>query len=247
MTCPQTSTLGVYLLGALEPEDRSTFESHLYGCDVCRAELVRLAPLPGLLNQITLADFDEAGTAALAVLETEAPPIDLPPPFAEVSAPPVVREVAEPDDTPVEAKPRKRFWLAAAAAALVVALAVGAVLVYNAMTQPGASSTQAVTWTATNPATGARADVVLTQKTWGTDLRVWMSNIPPGRECKLVITARDGYHETVGYREVAGWWRTDHDRGEEVPGATSIDVDMIYRMQFIDDNDMLLVDMHAPR
>ena len=35
MTCTHTSTLGVYLLGALEPEDRSTFEAHLSGCDVC--------------------------------------------------------------------------------------------------------------------------------------------------------------------------------------------------------------------
>ncbi|MFL6118633.1 anti-sigma factor family protein, partial [Actinophytocola sp.] len=57
MTCQHTMTLGVYLLGALDPAERSAFESHLPYCEICRGELVRLAPLPGLLNQITPGDF----------------------------------------------------------------------------------------------------------------------------------------------------------------------------------------------
>ncbi|MCA1656076.1 MAG: zf-HC2 domain-containing protein, partial [Pseudonocardiaceae bacterium] len=57
MTCQHIVTLGVYLLGALDPAERSEFESHLSVCDICRGELVRLAPLPGLLNQITPDDF----------------------------------------------------------------------------------------------------------------------------------------------------------------------------------------------
>ncbi len=248
MTCPQTSTLGVYLLGALEPEERSTFESHMYGCDVCRAELVRLAPLPGLLNQISLADFDEGGATTLAVLE--APAIDLPPlPMDELDEPPeppVIRPVGEPD-TPDEPKPRRRFWLAAAAAALVVALTVAAILGYNALQQEGSPAAQAETWSATNVETGARADVTLTQRSWGTGLQVWMSNVPPGRECKLIVQAKSGYHDTTAYKEVAGWWRTDHDEREEVPGATSIDLDMIYQLQFVDDNGVVLVDMRAPK
>jgi hypothetical protein len=245
MTCPQTSTLGVYLLGALEPEERSTFESHMYGCDVCRAELVRLAPLPGLLNQVSLADFDETGATALAVLETTLPAIELPMPDDELPEPELLRPASEPDP-PDGAKPRRRFWLAAAAAALVVALTVGAILGYNALQAPDPPAAQTVSWSATNPVTGAKADVTLTQKSWGTDIRVWMSNVPPGRECKLVVTARNGYHDTTGYREVAGWWRTDHGNDEEPHGATAIDLDMIYKLQFIDDNDVTLVDMRAP-
>jgi hypothetical protein len=57
VTCANTVTLGAYLLGALDPHERFEFESHLGGCDTCRAELVRLAPLPGMLNQISLDDF----------------------------------------------------------------------------------------------------------------------------------------------------------------------------------------------
>jgi len=57
VTCANTVTLGAYLLGALDPQERFEFEAHLGGCDTCRAELVRLAPLPGMLNQISLDDF----------------------------------------------------------------------------------------------------------------------------------------------------------------------------------------------
>lgn len=57
MTCANTVTLGAYLLGALDPEERFEFEAHLGDCTTCRTELVRLAPLPGMLNQISLDDF----------------------------------------------------------------------------------------------------------------------------------------------------------------------------------------------
>jgi anti-sigma factor RsiW len=57
VTCANTVTLGAYLLGALDPRERFEFEAHLGGCDTCRTELVRLAPLPGMLNQISLDDF----------------------------------------------------------------------------------------------------------------------------------------------------------------------------------------------
>jgi hypothetical protein len=60
------------------------------------------------------------------------------------------------------------------------------------------------------------------------------------------VQARNGYHDTTNYREIAGWWRTDHADNEEPHGATSIDLDMIYKLTFVDDNDVMLVDMHSP-
>src|SRR2546421_3292041 len=122
MTCPQTSTLGVYLLGALEPEERSTFESHLYGCDQCRAELVRLAPLPGLLNQITVTDFEETAELPPAtgdpVTEQRAAPGPVLAPVLELPEPVVIDAPNEPDITPAgESAPPRRRWLVAAAAA----------------------------------------------------------------------------------------------------------------------------------
>lgn len=52
MTCPMMMSLGVYVLGAADTAERQRLEAHLPGCQACRAELGRLAPLPGLLSAI---------------------------------------------------------------------------------------------------------------------------------------------------------------------------------------------------
>lgn len=46
-----------YVLGSLDPDERVEFETHLIGCEECRAEVVSLASLPGLLSRVEL---DEA-------------------------------------------------------------------------------------------------------------------------------------------------------------------------------------------
>jgi anti-sigma factor RsiW len=64
MTCPRTVALGAYVLGALEREERAALEAHLETCDVCRDELDRLAPLPGLLSRLTVEEAAVAGERA---------------------------------------------------------------------------------------------------------------------------------------------------------------------------------------
>lgn len=247
MTCTHTSTLGVYLLGALEPEDRSTFEAHLSDCDACRMELVRLAPLPGLLNQITLADFEDVpevprtGPIEPTMPVTEVPPV----PAVELTRPVVIdAPVPEPTRTP---RSRRRYWQLATAAAVVVVLTVGGVVGYQALNGPASTEHETVTWSATDVETGAHADVELAHRSWGTQVRVWMSNMPAGRRCKLVVQARSGYRNMASYKETAGWWGTDaYDPNEAIPGATSIDLLDIYKLQFVDNEDHVLVDMHRP-
>jgi Putative zinc-finger len=56
MTCLQTVSLGAYVLGALDAAERIEIEEHLRDCALCRDELVRLSPLPGLLAQVSLDD-----------------------------------------------------------------------------------------------------------------------------------------------------------------------------------------------
>jgi anti-sigma factor RsiW len=55
-TCPQTIELGAYVLGALERDERRELERHLEVCPICRMELERLAPLPGLLSRLSADD-----------------------------------------------------------------------------------------------------------------------------------------------------------------------------------------------
>lgn len=42
---------GAYVLGALSPEDRRRFETHMENCPRCRAAVAELAGLPGLLGR----------------------------------------------------------------------------------------------------------------------------------------------------------------------------------------------------
>src|ERR1700735_675391 len=60
--------LGVYLLGAISPADRSAVEHHLARCADCRTELAGLAALPGRLGSVPASDMarlagDEHGGA----------------------------------------------------------------------------------------------------------------------------------------------------------------------------------------
>lgn len=247
MTCTHTSTLGVYLLGALEPEDRSGFEAHLSRCDLCRAELVRLAPLPGLLNQITLADFDDAGgPPTLPSLAPEPIAVTDPPEPAVVADPPAPVVVDLPPARPVRElerpRPRRPYWMIAAAAALVVALTVGGIVAYETLRGPVTGPSE-VTWSASNPRNGVRADARMIERAWGTEIQIMMDNVPAGESCRLVVWAKGAN----GYRETAGWWATpaEHPEGE-IPASTSIDLSMIYKLEVVAADTTLLVDIHRP-
>jgi anti-sigma factor RsiW len=50
--CPHTRSIAALLLGALAPPERRQIMRHLRGCDDCRAEIIELAPLAGLLNRL---------------------------------------------------------------------------------------------------------------------------------------------------------------------------------------------------
>ncbi|MET9630872.1 zf-HC2 domain-containing protein [Lentzea sp. NPDC006480] len=58
MSCQHTVDVGAYLFGSLDLKERSAFERHLTGCDACQAEMLRLAPLPGLLGRLSLEDVE---------------------------------------------------------------------------------------------------------------------------------------------------------------------------------------------
>jgi hypothetical protein len=249
MTCNQTSTLGVYLLGALEPEERSSFESHLYGCDQCRAELVRLAPLPGLLNQIAITDFEETAELPPVTAEPAQPtapeqqPEQVTAPVLELPKPVVIESSEEPDTRrAADLSPARRRWLIAAAAAVVLVLTIGGILTYEGMnTRSTPPQAHTVTWSAVDPISGVHADVQLTEEEWGTGLKVWMSNLPPGKACRLVVKAKYGYRDKPDpYVEVAGWWSSDHAPDDDIPGSTSIDLASIYRLEIMDGDTMLV-------
>ncbi len=68
MQCPEARvSLGVYVLGAIDPAERAQVEGHLATCRDCRDELAGLAALPALLARVTVEE-------AVALAASDGPP-----------------------------------------------------------------------------------------------------------------------------------------------------------------------------
>jgi hypothetical protein len=264
VTCRHTVSLGAYLLGALDPAERSEFEAHLATCPACKAELLRLAPLPGLLQRLTPEDYAELEVGDVP----DFPPVDLMPllvpgfepspgtaedepaqpdpgdrfqPVAVVPA--VVAE--EPEDPEKPSQPGPGWWrrqgLAVAAAAAVVLLALGGLFMFQSDSTTTDTAITPVTWTAVDPSTGVRGRVELISRGWGTQVTVSMQDVPAGRKiCHLVVYSRDGDQEVVG-KWTAGYYR----EVRSVPGSSSIALGDIDRVEVIAAGGVL-VGMHSP-
>jgi hypothetical protein len=213
VNCVHTVSLGAYLLGSLEPGERSSFERHLGDCRVCRDELVRLAPLPGLLGQVNLADLQQPHE---------------PVPWQQVAAPPPA-----PERAPGSPGPRRRLALAAAGV-LVVLLIVAGVLLPRLLDGTGSPAVAPVTWSASDQTTGAKATAAMAKQPWGTEVQLKLNGVPPGLRCKLVV------HDQSGRSEVGGWWGTSYTEGEQIPASTSFSADQIDYLEVIADMRVLV-------
>ncbi|MEU4833320.1 zf-HC2 domain-containing protein [Streptosporangium sp. NPDC023615] len=70
MTCDEVRmSLGVYALGALEPDEQALVETHLAGCARCRAELEELADVATFLGRVSQDDVAQVASPPGAVLD----------------------------------------------------------------------------------------------------------------------------------------------------------------------------------
>src|SRR5262249_12853653 len=154
--------LGVYVLGAIDPGERTQVDEHLATCADCREELASLAGLPALLRRVPTAEAERLAAADQNGSATEgAPPDGLLPALL----------------APTGQTRRVRRWreLAAAAAVAVLALgagAAGASLVGSSQPPSAAPHAQARhawhTVSATDAHTGATLTVKYAPVHWGT-------------------------------------------------------------------------------
>ncbi|MEV0680427.1 zf-HC2 domain-containing protein [Actinosynnema sp. NPDC050436] len=159
MSCVHTVALGAYLLGSLEPAERSAFERHLRGCATCRREVLRLAPLPGLLGQVRLEDLEL--------------------PFEDPAPDPDLRPLTGPAPG-TAAPPRRRWPVPAGVGVLVAGLVVVAGLVAAGVLVLRPAGIAPVTWAAVGGGTGVSARADLVGRTWGTEL--WLTTAAPRAE-----------------------------------------------------------------
>jgi hypothetical protein len=195
-------SLGVYVLGAIDPAERGLVDAHLATCRDCRDELAGLAGLPALLARVN------------------------PDEISRICADDTVRPAAGDDHPPeellgtvlglAEARRRRNRWRYLSAAAAVVAIAAALFGGLSAATSTTTTHTLVIgagtgTWesvSGTDQATGATATVAYSHQLWGNAFQVLVDRIPIGTTCQLWVVHPDGSRTQVAA------WTTARDEGK---------------------------------
>jgi anti-sigma factor RsiW len=170
-------SLGAYVLGALDPADRSRVDAHLATCADCRDELASFAALPGLLGRVSRSE-----------VETE--PADPGPQLLDrlLSAAAAERR-----------HDRRRRILASVAAGVIVLAAIGVTVGVaqsrHSATPPGVVAGASQTISATNPQTHVQATITEWKKGWGASVDVTVVGVTAdlaGESCQLIAVGPGG-------------------------------------------------------
>lgn len=217
MDCPEARiSLGVYVLGAIDPAERALVDAHVATCRDCRDELAGLAGLPALLARVSTEE-------AIALAATDEPfPVGL----LDVPEPP--RELLATVLDLTAARRRRRRWRDASlgvAAALVIAAGLfGGLRLASSPAQPSTVAQglyygppNGPTQTVTGKSGGITATVAYSSMGWGTQLDAKVNGIPVGTNCQLWVI------DSSGKRVLAGNWVTDSDEGKVwYPGSVGL-------------------------
>jgi anti-sigma factor RsiW len=201
------AALGVYVVGAIDPADRATVDSHLAWCTDCREELAGLAALPGRLGSVPHAD--------VTMLVLDEPRRDGP---TEAVLPSLLERAA--------ALRRRLRWRRVAAAVAVAVIASGGAVAVSRAVDPAAPRPAALAppWDMAHgrdPLTGAAATVRYLAQPWGIQMQVQVSQVSPGTRCELLVVGPGGRVAAAGWTVAAGhadaWYPASAPLG--VPGV----------------------------
>jgi anti-sigma-K factor RskA len=185
-TCRQIKhLLGVYIVGAIDPAERSVVDEHLEHCQTCRDELAGLAGLPAMLSRVPAADVERLSLAP-----------DEPPDFADLPD-----ELLNSLLRKVSARRRSRLWRGGVTVAAAAVIAAGGAAAAVQLAAPSASqAAHTDVASAVSSRTGVAAVVDYTKTSWGgIAMRVQVSGIPSGTTCQFWVMGQDG-------RAFAGQW-----------------------------------------
>ncbi|MEU4238778.1 zf-HC2 domain-containing protein [Actinoplanes sp. NPDC026619] len=200
--------LGGYLLGGLDDNDTDRLDAHLRDCDECRDELDRLAPVPELLQRLP-----DAQRSAGVV---EQPPISLSARPTPANIEGLLRRMRSERNR--EKRASRVRWLAAAAA-VVIAVVVGASVIRN--NQPTGPTTvlpSAGLVTAQFEAaegSGLSGQAVLTPKMWGVSVSLDVTKLRGEGPFLCEV------HNAEGKVEQAAVWGPTTSGSAKVIGASS--------------------------
>jgi anti-sigma factor RsiW len=185
------TSLGAYVLGALDPDDAATVRRHVIECPECAAERDALASLPGLLSL--------AGGAEAAVSEP------LSPAFEERLLDAYARERKVATPARRLNRLRRRLpprWVAAGITAAVAAVAAAVVIV--AVDNDPARRYEVAFRSVGAPNASAHAD--LHSGDGGTTVHLWVSGLPRDSNAVYEVLC-----DAQMWSASAGTFRTDAD------------------------------------
>ena len=178
-------SLGVYVVGAIDPAERATVDAHLSHCHECREELAGLAGLPALLGRVPREDAERL---ALGSEELEEAPAELLDSLLQQ----------------VTARRRARRWRVVAAAAAAAVIAVGggitggALMAHSHSTSGPGNAAYSYLSRGTDAATHVTAAVYYHSDGSGTAMEIQVSGIRNGTHCQFWLTNASGQHVYVG-------------------------------------------------
>jgi hypothetical protein len=218
-------SLGVYVLGAIDPAERALVDAHLVTCRDCRDELAGMAGLPALLARVNPDEISRiCADDAVRTVTDDRPPGELIGTVLDLAA----------------ARRRRTRWRFLATAAAVVAIAGGLFGGLNSIgtrtvVVPFSASGNWETVHAANSVTGATASVSYSQRSWGAAFEVLVDHIPAGTTCQLWVIHPDGTRTQVAA------WTTAHDEGTVwYPGSMPSTAEPISGFQITANHKVLL-------
>ncbi|MGI9009247.1 MAG: anti-sigma factor family protein [Streptosporangiaceae bacterium] len=184
--------LGVYVVGAIEPQERAAVDEHLAQCYECREELAGLAPLPALLRRVPADEAERIAASA-------------PYPAGPTSDPPAGMLESLLARTAASRRTRRVRAMFTAAAALLIAVGGAAAIGESLAPQP---THQPVSAEISKASAGrVTATVRYGDRTWGTSMSVQVTGLPQWTNCKFYVRTKDGR------RLLAGAWTVGPDGG----------------------------------
>ncbi|MGH3255901.1 MAG: anti-sigma factor family protein [Streptosporangiaceae bacterium] len=186
-------SLGVYVLGSIDPAERGQVDAHLATCQECRDELAGLAGLPALLARLTPDEVSRISADDPVWMTSDEPPAELIGTVLDLA----------------KAKRRRERWRYVSAAAAVVVLAGGAFAgVKSATTRthdvPVPSGSEHSWEIAQGSSQAASVTVAYSDELWGNAFEVLVQRIPTGTTCQLWVVHPDGTRTQVAAWTTAG-------------------------------------------
>ena len=263
--CADTrQALGIYVLGAIDPDERALVDAHVAGCRECREELAGLAGLPALLSRV---DADEIGRIFLADADPEADRYTGP--DADLGTGPDADPGTGPGRPDVGRRPRRRTAGGARGAPGGLRRFAGLADRGPAAPEPALAGAggrgrgghrggrgcgwlpageRLARWCqrrAGPPASWQTAKTTSTQKgidatikyvrlSWGVAYDVQITGIPAGTTCQLWVTDGQGVHLLA-----AGWTVSSRDPDPWYPGSSWVPAGQVKGMDVTAGNEQL--------